>query len=112
METFKKITVQEAQELMNKESIQWVDIRDQQTFSVGHLKSAVRLDNQNLEEFLASADKNRPLICYCYHGISSQSAAHFLAQKGFQNVYSLEGGFEEWKKVYPALIKRENNANA
>jgi len=32
----------------------------------------------------------------CYHGISSQSAAAYLAEQGFRDTYSLDGGFEAW----------------
>jgi thiosulfate sulfurtransferase len=37
-------------------------------------------------------------IIYCYKGISSQDAAHYLSSQGFKDVYSVDGGFEEWKK--------------
>ncbi|CRR54182.1 Thiosulfate sulfurtransferase GlpE [Pseudomonas aeruginosa] len=38
----------------------------------------------------------------CYHGNSSQSAAAYFIQQGFSDVYSLDGGFELWRSVYPA----------
>ena len=38
-----------------------------------------------------------PVLVYCYHGISSQNAAAFLIERGFETVYSLDGGFEAWR---------------
>jgi thiosulfate sulfurtransferase len=42
-----------------------------------------------------------PVVVCCYHGNSSQSAAQFLVEQGFTEVYSLNGGFEQWKVSYP-----------
>jgi len=56
---------------------------------------------KNVEEFLKTAVKTKPLICYCYHGISRQGAAEFFKHNGFQEAYSIQGGFEAWKGVYP-----------
>ncbi len=34
----------------------------------------------------------------CYHGISSQGAAQYLINQGFDAVYSVDGGFEAWHR--------------
>ena len=51
---------------------------------------------------IAAADLDAPLVVVCYHGNSSQSAAAYFIQQGFSDVYSLDGGFELWRSVYPA----------
>ncbi len=35
----------------------------------------------------------------CYHGISSQGAAQYLVNQGFEEVYSVDGGFEAWHRA-------------
>jgi len=40
-------------------------------------------------------------VVVCYHGNSSQQAAQFFAGEGFNDVYSMDGGFEAWKLQYP-----------
>ncbi len=42
-----------------------------------------------------------PVFVMCYHGISSQGAAQYLLQQGFEHVYSVEGGFETWQRRFP-----------
>jgi thiosulfate sulfurtransferase len=42
----------------------------------------------------------------CYRGNSSQSAAAYLASQGFSEVYSLDGGFELWRSLYPERVAR------
>lgn len=73
-----------------------VDIRDINSYQNHHIKHSQRIDNENLPDFLRQADMDKPIIVCCYHGVSSISAAGFLAQQGFDEVYSLEGGFSAY----------------
>ena len=81
-DTFQRIAPEQARQL-RENGAQVVDIRDPQSFAVGHILDA-------------------PLVVVCYHGNSSQSAAAYFIQQGFSDVYSLDGGFELWRSVYPA----------
>jgi len=86
---------------MDKEPVTIVDIRATDVYQQAHIPGAFLLGDENIEAFLKTADKTKPLICYCYHGFSSQGACEFLKQSGFDRVYSIEGGFEFWRNVYP-----------
>ena len=98
--SFKQIDIHEAKEMIDKGNVTLIDIRDQQSFAAGHIENAVSVNDENIVKFWEETDKNKTLICYCYHGINSQSAAMFLKDKGFKEVYSITGGFEEYKQVY------------
>ena len=100
---FKQISVDEARKIIDESHATIVDIRDPESYQAGHLQNAVSVNQNNIEEFLKTADKKSPLICYCYHGISSQGAAEYFCQNGFNEALSIEGGFEAWKSVYPVL---------
>jgi len=93
---FERISVTQAARLIEEEEAIVADIRDPASFSNGHIKQAVRLDNLNLAEFLETSDKSKPLVVVCYHGNSSQGAADVLNQQGFEKSYSLDGGMSEW----------------
>jgi thiosulfate sulfurtransferase len=80
-----------------------VDIRDPQSYEESHIPGALRVSDENLKDFLAQTPKDKPVIVCCYHGNSSRGATAFLLQQGFQEVFSLEGGFEEWRVRYPEL---------
>ena len=58
----------------------------------------MHLSGANVTEFVATADFDAPVLVYCYHGNSSQSAAAYLAEQGFESAYSIDGGFEEYKE--------------
>lgn len=100
MDHYSCISVAQAAELI-EQGAAVADIRDPQSYQNGHMPTAVNLSNDNLPQFIADADLDQPLIVCCYHGISSQSAAAYLVQQGFDTVYSMDGGFEQWHNTYP-----------
>lgn len=106
MNDFKRIPPQQAL-AMHADGATVVDIRDPHSFASGHIPGATRLDNQTLADFMDRADFDHPLIVTCYHGHSSQSAAAYLAQQGFSEVYSLDGGFELWRSLFPEAIEHD-----
>lgn len=104
MNNFTCINPNQAVELIEN-GAQVADIRDEQSFQQGHIQGARHLSNENLHLFIAEADMDQPVIVCCYHGISSQSAAQYLAHQGFDAVSSLDGGFELWAQTYPDRIE-------
>lgn len=101
MGTFSQISVQKAHEIIGTgDTVTIVDIRDAGSFAQGHIANAHHVNDENIRDFLGSADKGMPLVCYCYHGISSQRAAAYFAEQGFKQVYSIDGGWEGWKSAY------------
>ena len=99
---FKQISHSEALKLMNSREVVVADVRDQDSYDEGHIANAVHLSMVRLQEFCDKADKTKPILVYCYHGISSRSVAQHLVEQAFSEVYSLEGGFETWKAHHPA----------
>ena len=93
---FERVSVDKASKLIEEQSAIVVDIRDPNAFEQGHIKNAVRVDNNNIQSFLQQADKTKPLVVCCYHGNSSQSAAEMFNQQGFKSCYSIDGGMSEW----------------
>lgn len=112
MPAFQILSSEEVSNKIQQNNLMIVDIRDPQTFARGHLPHAQLLNNENLENFLSTTDKQQPLLVCCYHGISSQQAAQFLADKGFAEVYSLSGGFVAWQEAYPQLVEMDNHSKA
>lgn len=101
MTDFKRISCQAASELIKQSGTQVIDVRDQQSFASGHIKDALFIDNAALTDFIASANADAALVIYCYHGNASQQAGQFFIQQGFEQVYSVDGGFEQWKLEFP-----------
>jgi len=98
---FQRISAADAHTMMDSEEVQIADIRDVVSYDQGHICGATRVDNQNLAQFIAACDVSKPLLVCCYHGNSSQGAAQYFAEQGFTQAYSLDGGYEMWKVLYP-----------
>ena len=103
--TISRISCEQARDFMNHDRCQVVDIRDAQSFNLGHPSGAVELNNDTLPGFLQQADPTAPTLVFCYHGNSSQQATAFLQQQGFTDVHSVDGGFEMWRQVYPSDVE-------
>jgi len=101
MAKYSRISAQDAHKMMQDGQVQIVDIRDADSFRLSHIMYAEHLDNQGTQAFIDDADLDVPLIVCCYHGNMSQSAGAYLAEKGFEEVYSLDGGFADWQTHYP-----------
>ena len=100
MEQFQHISAQATKERLEKGEIKVVDIRDDQSFELGHIPNAFHLSNGSMTQFMNENDFDTPVVVCCYHGISSQQAAQFLMHQGFEEVYSMDGGFEAWRTSY------------
>ncbi|RNF52762.1 thiosulfate sulfurtransferase GlpE [Marinomonas hwangdonensis] len=98
--TFTCIDISDALPLLENDAVV-VDIRDAASFQSSHMTNAIRLTNDNVENFIAQTDKNQSVIVCCYHGNSSKGAAEYLATQGFKDVYSLNGGFSQWSAMFP-----------
>lgn len=103
--TINRISCQQAALMLSEQQCQLLDIRDPQSFLLGHIPKARHLNNENLDDFLLEADPDLPTLVVCYHGNSSQGAAGFLMEKDFTDVYSVDGGFTEWQQLFPAAVE-------
>jgi thiosulfate sulfurtransferase len=106
MDPIKQIDVHKVKEFKDKGYATIVDIRDPASFKAGHIPKAIHLSDRTVEQFIIDADKKKPLIVYCYHGISSQGAAAYFSEQGFKEVSSMIGGFESWISAFPNSTKK------
>ena len=103
MSEFKRINLVTSAGLLAQGGVRLVDIRDAASFRAGHAPGAYHLTNDTLMQFMREVDYQVPVLVMCYHGNSSQGAAQYLAQQGYETVYSVDGGFEGWKLAHPVV---------
>lgn len=96
MTTFKEINSEQAWEILNNKNAVLVDIRDLSHFIYSRPQSAFHLTHQRFSEFQQKYEYDQPIIVSCYHGVSSRNVAQFLVEQGYDEVYSLIGGFAGW----------------
>ena len=100
MNEIPQIQICDAKQRFDQKDCLFVDIRDPGSYEAAHVPGAIHLHDGNVQEFIESTDKDRPVIVYCYHGNSSLGAVAYFLENGFKNVASMSGGFEAWRQVY------------
>jgi len=101
MSHYARIPLEDAYQMILDKPVNIIDIRDAESYKLSHITDAQHMDNSGVQAFIEEADLDVPLIVCCYHGNMSQSAGAYLAEKGFAEVYSLDGGFAGWQARYP-----------
>lgn len=97
-----QVTTLQVIEMIEKENAVVIDIRDPGSFANGHIENATRVDNDNFQSFIESADKNIPIIVCCYHGNSSIGATEAINNLGYKG-FSLQGGMSGWMLANPVV---------
>ncbi|MCC5855206.1 MAG: thiosulfate sulfurtransferase GlpE [Idiomarina sp.] len=100
MSEFSCIALTDAKQMVDAGEAVIADIRDPQSFAAGHLAGAINLTNDNVPEFIERA-AGKPVLVFCYHGVSSQGAGRYLAEQGLNPVHSVDGGMVAWAQHFP-----------
>lgn len=99
MNRFKVCTVSEVNPLLASENALLLDCRKLLDYQVEHIENALHSHDKLIESLIKKSDKERVIVIYCYHGHSSEHLAELFSGFGFNNVYSVEGGYERWKQA-------------
>lgn len=103
----KKVSIQEATQLVNRENAIIVDIRDANAYAQGHIADSVNIAKAELDKDTKKLNKyqGKPVIVVCAQGISSVACANQLKKQGVGPVYSLAGGIQGWKNAGLPVVK-------
>jgi tRNA(Ile)-lysidine synthase TilS/MesJ/rhodanese-related sulfurtransferase len=107
MDKSMEITVQDLLAL-DDESFSLIDVRDELSFSYGHLQNAVNIPMEELKTngIVTGLDSEKKVVVYCKKGEISLEAAELLREKGVE-AYSLQGGYMAW-----LISDMESHSNA
>ncbi|MEA2487729.1 MAG: sulfur-carrier protein adenylyltransferase/sulfurtransferase [Actinomycetota bacterium] len=83
------------------EQIRLVDVREPEEVATGVVPGAAQLSRAHFESRIEDIvpDKSRPVVVYCATGVRSIFAARQMAELGYENVASMNGGFSRWKDL-------------
>jgi rhodanese-related sulfurtransferase len=93
---FQRIDVAAARDIMSRGDALVLDVRDADSYRRAHIEGAQLATKENFSGFLIETPKEKAIIVCCYHGVSSQAYAKIFAERGFSDVFSLDGGYEAW----------------
>jgi molybdopterin/thiamine biosynthesis adenylyltransferase/rhodanese-related sulfurtransferase len=86
-------------ELAARERAIVVDVREASEWEQGYVPGARHVSKSYIEQDIegVAPDRETPLILYCAGGIRSLFAAQVLLGMGYEDVASMNGGFQAWK---------------
>lgn len=93
---------------LREEKVILIDVREPFEFRSTRIKDALNIPSSaNLEFTADTIDKKYSLFLYCTTDFRSKRVAKYFCDKGFNKVYSLDGGIVAWKNDgFPVDKKR------
>lgn len=90
-----------------------VDVRTPAEFTASHITDAVNINvqDESFESLVVSLDRDKTYIVHCTKNPAdgrSSRALQTLKELGFNNLYSLEGGYIAWKDAELPLTEAQN----
>ena len=82
-----------------KAAFRLIDVREADEYAAGRLPGAEHLSKGIIERDIETAvpNPNTEIVLYCGGGFRSALAAENLQRMGYTNVWSLAGGWREWR---------------
>lgn len=104
----KKVNPSDATRLINSEEAIVLDVRNDSEFRQGHILNSIHIPQGYLNDQMQKIEKHRdrPIITACKTGNDAPRVGGMLAKRGFQKVYSLNGGIAAWEAANLPLVKR------
>jgi rhodanese-related sulfurtransferase len=105
--SFPRISQVDAFKLYREGKAVFVDVRSNTQYSYGHVKGAVSIPGSQILGRFREVPPGKTVITYCACSAeqSSGHAATELVNHGVKNVWSLKGGWHEWKSNgYPVAV--------
>jgi len=78
------------------EPLELIDVREPFEYEIARIDGAKLFPLGEISDRLDELKRNRPIVVHCHTGKRSAQAVQLLQQRGFANVYNLEGGIDAW----------------
>lgn len=102
-----KLTPEDLHTLAAKKDLVFFDGRNKVEAEVGRFRGAIVPDVDTTREFMAELDsgkyddlKDKPVVTYCTGGIRCEVLTSLMVNRGFQEVYQLDGGIVRYGEAF------------
>lgn len=79
-----------------EESFFLLDVREPHEADLCKIEGSTLIPLGQIPQRLQEIPKDMPVVIYCHHGGRSARALQFLQSQGFNDVYNLKGGIDDW----------------
>ena len=98
-EPFSRITVAEANEMMGRDDVVVIDVRESHEYSNGHVPNAKLIPVNSIYARREELPSDKDIILVCAVGQRSALASEMAAAAGLTRLFNLEGGTDAWVKA-------------
>jgi len=103
----RRLTPDQLHELVNKKDVTFFDGRNRWEAEIGRFKNAVVPDVATSHDFVKELDsgkydhlKDQPIVTYCTGGVRCEVLSSMMINRGFKEVYQLDGGIVRYGEAY------------
>jgi rhodanese-related sulfurtransferase len=95
----RRVSINELKDLLAKDAAVVVDVRNQGSFEIGHIKGAKLIPLNDVVAHLDELPRNKLIVTYCSCPAEHTAAiaVNNLKGKGVENAAALVGGFPAWQ---------------
>ncbi len=101
-----QVPLAEFEKLMKSGKVTLVDVRTPKEFAAGHIPGAINVDWKNrhfAQNVVKNVTNDKPVAIYCHSGNRATRAMYAMDALGFNEVYNLEHGINEWNAANKPL---------
>jgi sulfur-carrier protein adenylyltransferase/sulfurtransferase len=89
-----------------REPFELIDVREAFEYEIARIDGAKLIPLGEIAERANELQRERSIVVHCHSGQRSAEAVRLLQQRGFANVYNLEGGIDAWSdQIDPSVPK-------
>ena len=106
-EAIPKMSANELKQKMDaREPFELIDVREGFEYEIARIDGARLIPLGEIAERADELPRDRPIVVHCHSGRRSAEAVRLLQQRGFGNIYNLEGGIDGWSdQIDPGVPK-------
>ena len=94
------------QKMDAREPFELIDVREGFEYEIARIDGARLIPLGEIAERADELPRDRPIVVQCHSGRRSVEAVRLLQQRGFGNIYNLEGGIDAWSdQIDPGVPK-------
>src|SRR5205814_329140 len=106
-EAIPRMSAHELKQKMDaREPFELIDVRETYEYEIARIDGARLIPLGEIAERADELRRDRPIVVHCHSGRRSAEAVRLLQQRGFGNIYNLEGGIDAWSdQIDPGVLK-------
>src|SRR5213083_2684126 len=89
-----------------REAFQFIDVRETFEYEIARIDGAKLIPLGEIADRADELPREQLIVVHCHSGQRSAQAVRLLRQRGFANVYNLEGGIDAWSDQIDSSVPK------